>query len=91
MKMKLVGIKHMAGNSRKTGKPFDFWSACFLSDMSERDVNDHCGKGQDVHTMTIPERFVADLNENSIGKDFNVETYYNAGRENIGYVAPFVK
>jgi len=88
MKMKLVGVKHMSGKSKKNGKNYDFWSAMFLSDMTERDVSDRNGRGQDVHTMSIPERFMGDLNENSIGKDFQVETYYAGGRENIGYVAP---
>lgn len=87
MKMKLVGVKHMKGTSKKSGKPFDFWAAMFLSDMSDKDVSEREARGQDVHTMTIPDRFMSDLCEGNIGKDFQVETYYNSGRENIGYVS----
>lgn len=86
MKMQFVGLKHIKGDSAKTGKPFDFFVACLVSPMDKRDV-EKGSVGMDVHTPTVSDRFSEILSEGNLGKDVDVEFYYANGRENIGYCA----
>ncbi len=84
MKATLVGIKHISGNSRRTGVPFSLDVACLTSDMPDRDVQNGA-KGLDVCTPVIPDRFLGLLTESNIGKDFRIEFYFANGRTNIAY------
>lgn len=86
MKMQFVGLKHIKGDSAKTGKPFDFFVACLVSPMDDRDI-EKGSVGNDVHTPTVPDRFSSLLCEGNIGKNVEVEFYYANGRENIAYCA----
>lgn len=81
-KGKFVGLKHI--NGEKDGRKFDFFTACIVSEMSERDV-ERGARGQDVHTPSVPERYLDVLCEKNIGKEVNVEFYYANRRENIAY------
>lgn len=86
MKVTLVGIKHISGTSKTSGKPFAFDSACLYGDMSKRDT-ENGGKGFDVYTPAIPDRYADIISESNIGKEFEMEFYYANGRTNIGYAA----
>lgn len=86
MKAKLVGIKHISGNSKKDGKAFAFDTACMTTDMPTRDV-EKGAIGLDVVTPVVPERYADILCASNIGKDFEVEFYFANGRTNIGYCA----
>lgn len=82
MRAQLIGIKHIKGE--KNGKSFAFDVACLTTAMSDRD-KERGAKGMDVHTPSVPDRYVEILNESNIGKEFEVDFYYANGRENLGY------
>lgn len=84
MKVKFIGLKHISGE--KNGKQFAFNVACMTSPMGQRDA-DRGAVGLDVHTPSVPDRYVDLLSEGNIGKEFDVEFYYANNRENIGYCA----
>lgn len=84
MRGKFVGIKHISGTSKKDDKPFAFSVAVINTEMSERDINNGA-KGEDSHTVTIPDRLAGVLNDANVGKDVNVEFYYANNRENLAF------
>lgn len=85
-KVTLVGIKHIAGTSKTTGKAFAFDTACLTGEMSDRDI-ERGAKGLDVLTPVIPDRYKDILCNENIGKDFDMEFYFANNRTNIGYAA----
>lgn len=87
MKTTLIGLKHIKGESKRTGKSFDMTIACLTAPMQDRDI-ENGSKGLDVRTPAVPDRYRDLLTDSAIGKDFEIEFYFAGGRENIGYAAP---
>lgn len=86
MKAQFVGLKHISGTSTKTGKEYAFDVACLVTPMSDRDAQKNA-VGQDVHSPTIPDRYLNVLCKENIGKEVEVDFYFAGGRENLGYCA----
>lgn len=80
---KLVGVKHAVGVG-KSGKPFDFYKACFVSDMTAAEVQQGSA-GQSVHDVLVPDALLNVLNTGNVGKDFQADFYFANGNERIGY------
>lgn len=81
---KFIGLKHIQGT--KDGRGWSMDIACLTTSMSERDANNGA-KGDDVHSVGIPDRYKELFVEKNLGKDFEVELYYANKRENLAYAA----
>lgn len=85
MVSKLIGIKRLKGENKTTHKPYDFTVACFTSDFTEGDIENHDAKGQQVHAPSVPDSFKEVITEKNIGKEFEVSYFFQNGREQIGF------
>lgn len=90
MNATFVGIRHITGVSKKTGKDFTIHRASFVSDFPDRHVQ-MGSVGQEVHSLPIPDRYAELFTAENIGKQFELDLYFANNEERIGYASPIAK